>query len=53
MTLISNLVSRIGLIWVCISPIFFEVGIAKIGVLMHLGVMECHIPFWGYCDLEL
>ena len=53
MTLISDLVSRIDIESVRISPMLFEVGIAKNGVCMHVGMMECHIPFWGYCDLDL
>ena len=36
-----------------ISLIFFEVGIPNFGVYMHLGMVKCHLPFSGHCDLDL
>ena len=36
-----------------ISPIFFEVGIPKFGVWMHLGETKCRVPFSGHCDRDL
>ena len=26
---------------------------SKFGVWMHLGIVECHVPFLGHCDLDL
>ena len=43
----------VSLCVLCISPIFFEVGILKFGVWMHLGMAECRVPFSGHCDLDL
>ena len=36
----------------CISPIFFEIGIPKFGVWMHLGMVECRVTFSGHCGLN-
>ena len=35
------------------SSILFEVGISKLGVLMHFGMAECRVPFLGPCDLDV
>ena len=36
-----------------ISPIFFEVGIPKFGVWMHIELAECLVTFSGHYDLAL
>ena len=48
LNLTSDLVSRN---W-CISYILWNRN-SKFGMLMHLGMPECHKPFLGHCDLDL
>ena len=50
-TLTSDLVLRI-IVTSAYLFLFFEVGFL-FGVLMHLGIAECRIPFLGHCDLDL
>ena len=50
-TLTSDLVLRI-----IVSRAYLLYSLSEefqIGVWMHLGIAECHVPFLGHCDLDL
>ena len=50
-TLTSDLVSRISMESGAYLLCFLGRN-SKFGMWMHLGMAECHIPFWGLCDLD-